>query len=349
MIRLTDSRGPVLRLGGMTREPRVPAGRSRTALLLAAAVAGGCEPFTDSGDGPYQASLAMAPVLAPGLASFAGTLVDAARVRVVRPTTGGPQVIVDTIAPFPATSTQITLRLLVPLRARTEKLLVRIDLLAAKVPLLGGEEVVDVYALGFGPAATPRPVLSYIGPGGTATTLVIEPRDTVLTFGSTFTFRPQAFDQNNTPVTTLLLLWTSSDPTVPVTQTGQVVAPPARSTVWVRAETPTSLMDSTRVRIAPPPALVSLLGGDNQTALAGALLQAPLAVRVLASDGLGVPGVVVRFRPVAGLGTVNSAVVVTDDAGDASTLVRLGAVPGVYTFEAVVAGFLPVLFTALAL
>lgn len=333
--------------------PRSCTGRL-AAGVAALAVLAACEAPTSAAPESLSATFSVAPVVAPGLASFAGSLIDNARIRVVRPlatadATTQVEGVLDTIIPFPAESSKVSLRLRVPLRARSEKLLIVVDLRLATTPLLSGSELVEVFAIGAGPAPQPRPVLIYVGPGQTVRTLRIDPGDTVLTFGSSLTFRLSGLDQNNTSVSDLLVRWSTSSALVPITQTGILTAPSTRGTLFVKAETPTGIADTVRVRFAPAPTQVVALGGASQIAAAGTVLPQLLQVQVRAADGLGVPGVVVRFRVLLGGGGVGNLFVLTDDTGEAKTSAQLGPLAGANAFEASVAGLPVVVFTATGL
>ena len=87
------------------------------------------------------------------------------------------------------------------------------------------------------------------------------------------------------------------------------------------------------------------IGGDNQTAAAGADLTAPLVVLVLDGDGNPVEGVTVNWTTDSD-GTLGSATSTTDAAGQASTTLTLSATAGVQHVIAEVAGLPTVSFTA---
>ena len=68
--------------------------------------------------------------------------------------------------------------------------------------------------------------------------------------------------------------------------------------------------------------------GNKQAAGVGARLSDPLIVQVNGADSNGIPGALVTFR---GSGVLFApAQVLTDDNGQASTIVQLGAIPGSY-------------------
>ena len=63
--------------------------------------------------------------------------------------------VLDTTIAFPIDESQLSLRLRVPLKARSERLGVTVDLLSDTQLLFSGSDTVVVVALGSGPAATP--------------------------------------------------------------------------------------------------------------------------------------------------------------------------------------------------
>lgn len=68
--------------------------------------------------------------------------------------------------------------------------------------------------------------------------------------------------------------------------------------------------------------------GNKQVAGIGARLSDPLIVQVNSADGNGVPGALVTFRSIGV--SFNPAQMLTDDSGQASTIVQLGTIPGSY-------------------
>lgn len=78
--------------------------------------------------------------------------------------------------------------------------------------------------------------------------------------------------------------------------------------------------------------------GNEQRAAPGALLPAPLVVRVVDAAGVGVPGTQVSFSVTAGGGTVEPASALTDARGEARAAWRLGVAAGEQTLAAASAG-----------
>lgn len=85
-----------------------------------------------------------------------------------------------------------------------------------------------------------------------------------------------------------------------------------------------------RVRKLSPlvPAGLSIAGGNEQTAPAGAALPSPMMVKVTTRDGTGVPGVPVNFTVTTGAASLSAASVVTGLEGTASVIVTLGGTAG---------------------
>jgi hypothetical protein len=90
---------------------------------------------------------------------------------------------------------------------------------------------------------------------------------------------------------------------------------------------------------APLPAALIATSGDGQQAAPGAILEQPLAVQVVDSSSHPVLGALVRFSfldSIAGA-SLDPTSVLTDEAGRASAVVRLGDSPGEQIIEAAVA------------
>jgi hypothetical protein len=80
----------------------------------------------------------------------------------------------------------------------------------------------------------------------------------------------------------------------------------------------------------PQPASLTAVGGDDQRAKPGELLDQPVMVQVKDASGLPVEGVTVQFAFLGGDtgGTLDPATTATDVEGRAAAKVRLGTVPG---------------------
>src|SRR5438132_287412 len=237
---------------------------------------------------------------------------------------------------FDPDSSQIRLAADVTLRAVVETLTVHLELRGGGFALFAGTRALEVRAGRPGP---PQQIaVVYIGPGTNVAALTLAPLDSVLTFGDALRFRVSAKDSGGAPVTAFYVTWRSSDTTVlRVDAAGLARAPQARALVYVRARTPTGIVDSTPVTVIPVPTLLSLVSGAGQRGVVGLALALPFRVRVLAPDGLGVKGIPVLFRALGGLpglGGVADSLVVSDTGGYAETIATLGTVAGVQGFDA---------------
>lgn len=304
------------------------------ALLLPALVAG-CGSVATDGIPTGRAALAVVPEYP---ASFeAGSLnlvIDRARVRVVRPPS---EWIADTSVAFPAEASSITMRLSVPLKARQEQLGVVLELWAGPLLIFSGARTLEVTE-GAPVGEPPRILLTYRGPGAEARAIRITPRDTVLRPGEQFRFGITADNGAGQPVGDVYVNWSLTGTGATVTAAGVLTAPGQRGSTLLRATAATGARDSTRIWFAPPPTLVVPVSGAGQVGVAGSLLPVPLVARVLASDGLGVPGIPVQFYSAAPGATVASSVVITDADGMARSGVGLGTVAGGQGFVAYVSG-----------
>ena len=296
--------------------------------LLAVASGVGCSDSTAGDLEEGAAAVVARPELPPSLSTAAFALdVDRVRLLLVRQPS---ELMLDTTVFFPADSTQLTVRLKVLLAQPRDQLTLAMELRSGKQLLFSGSSGFEAIE---GSNVAPVVPLQYVGPGNDLTTLVIEPRDSVLKPGDIFTFSVRAF-QGRIPVDLFYAGWASSDPRVsPVDAKGTLKAPAQRGSVFLRVVSPTGVKDSTRVWFSPPPSAIERLSGDGQQGAVGDPLPQPLAVRVTAADGLGVPGVRVRFLAPFG-SRVQDTLVITDSEGVGRTIASLGPVPTLYTFEA---------------
>ncbi|HEX4634296.1 MAG TPA: hypothetical protein VH163_10695, partial [Gemmatimonadales bacterium] len=286
-------------------------------------------------DGPGRsARLELAPRFAPQANPPGNALaIDQVRAQVVRHSTA--EVVFDKTYPF-ATGSSLQLGLTFALSQPTDTFDVFLDYQRGAQTLFSGSQSIPVSAGGT-PAPVPLPVF-YVGPGRSATSIAIAPRDTILTSGDPLQLRLTVLD-TATP-DSIYVGWGTNVPGQAVDANGHLVAAITRGTVTVRAVSPTppGLRDSTTIRIVPKPSSVVKVAGDGQTGTAGQPLPLPLVVQVKAADNLGVPGVAVTFASLSG-GSVDTALVVTDSLGRASTGVTLGPSTGAQSFSATAGTF----------
>lgn len=265
--------------------------------------------------------------------------VDRVRVRLIRPPADA---VVDTLVLFPPDATELTVRVKVPLLARREVLVAGLEMYAGTRVLFSGNREIEVTDL---PSVAPSIPLQYIGPGTSMTSLRIEPRDSALRPGESFTYRIKAFN-GEVPLQDFYVGWSTSDPShVPVDANGALVVPAERGSFILRVVSPTGVKDSTRVWISPPATNMIYVEGTEQSGSVGTQLAGLLIVRVVASDGQGVPGVPVRYTALSG-GTVREPVITTDANGYARNTVILGPVAGLQLFEASTASLPTITFRA---
>ena len=96
------------------------------------------------------------------------------------------------------------------------------------------------------------------------------------------------------------------------------------------------------------PTTLEKFSGDNQSGNVGSTLPNPLIVHVLDQDSNPMEGVTVTFGPSEGA-SVNPTQAMTNENGQAQTVLTFGAQPGEYNVTATVEGLDPVVFTATAI
>jgi plastocyanin len=195
-----------------------------------------------------------------------------------------------------------------------------------------------------GAVAQPPALLArYVGPGANAKRVQVLPADTTVLGGTTFLVHAVVYDSSDGPIAGAPVGYRLSDSTrgalLPTLLAATYTAPVAlRDSVWVVAETPTHLRDSTRIHVTPPAALLQKVSGDLQSGVIGGALLQPLVVRV--RDALGAPfkGATVTWSVTAGTATLTPpGPVTTDDSGLAAVTVTPLSL-GVLTIQAGAAG-----------
>jgi hypothetical protein len=102
----------------------------------------------------------------------------------------------------------------------------------------------------------------------------------------------------------------------------------------------------TATAITGPPAALTIVSGNNQTAVAGTTLPLPLLVRVTDQNGNVVPGATVNFAVTGGGGTASAATATTDAHGQVQVTWTLGTVEGANTAQAQVGTLAAAIFHA---
>ena len=204
------------------------------------------------------------------------------------------------------------------------------------------------------PASLP---VQYVGPGANAVTVVMAPADTTAVGGLAFPLHAVAYDAGGKPITGVPVGYRVSDTSrasvaYPTPYTALLTGKPTvRDSVWVVAETPTHVKDSTRVHIVPPATALLKKAGDIQTGMVSAALPVPLTVRVLDVLGGGFKGDTVRWTLMTiGSATLAAPFSISDDTGYAVMMVTPIAI-GPFSVQAAVAGLQgsPVTFTETAI
>lgn len=311
-----------------------------TPLALFALLAGCGDAATDGG-GAGRAGLSVVPEYPAGYVTGSLDLViDRVNVRVIRPPA---EWVLDTAATFAANAQSVTMRVEVPLKARSERLEAVLELWAGPMLVFAGSRKVEVTQGAVGGAPTTIP-LTYRGPGAETRVIEIIPGDTIITPGESLAFRVAADDGSGVRVDEVYVGWSiTGSPGASVSPAGLLSAPPSRGSAILHARAATGARDSTRVWFSPPPVALIPIGGGAQMAVAGQALLTPLSVRVEAADGLGVPGVLVRFSTTGG-GRLEPAVVRTDADGIARTTAILGETAGPQWFYASAHELIPAQF-----
>lgn len=305
------------------------------ALPALLALLAGCGDAATDGASNGRVALAVAPEYPAGyVAGSLNLVVDQVKLRVIRPPS---EWVVDTVAIFPENAQAVTMRVQVPLKARVEQLDVVLELWAGPLLVFAGSRSVEVAEGGRAGSPTGIP-LTYRGPGAEARHIQITPRDTVLRPGETFGFSVLADNGSGFPVGDVYVSWSvSGNSAASIKPSGALSAAGERGSVLLHARAATGARDSTRIWFAPAPTDVLPTSGTGQAGVVGSALPAPLVTRVLAGDGLGVPGVLVHFYPPAG-GAASPAVVRTDAEGFARSTGTLGGKSGPQAFTAAVLG-----------
>lgn len=306
-----------------------------SAILVASCLDAPTAPRARSG------ALALAPRFAHAVAAG---IVDVTAVRVTLERTSPAGIVVDTVITFPPGAEEVSLTLRAPIEGSSESFLTRL----AMVNALGD----TVFRAGPTPVTlttepTPtivEPELNYTGPGASAASVRFVQPPSTLSFGDTVLLVAEAVDgQSNTiPDTPIgFALADSSDSLrarIPDRRSGQLVAGTQRGTVVVRAFTPADLGTTHQITVQPVPTGLEIAGGAGQSAAVGEALAEPFVARVTAADALGVAGVEVVFAVTSGDGTLSDTTVVTDAAGEARTVLTVGAAPGAQSVTATATG-----------
>src|SRR5262245_19440252 len=240
--------------------------RSLFALLLAVGVATCSEfhprPLEPS---PGTGQLSFAPRFSPEAAAvyarraqFGAVNFDHVRIVLVRPP---EETVKDTTVDFSPTSAPKTLELTVQVRSAGETFNVSVDYLSTGVAMFHGQAPLPSHPPGAVPPQQPEIILQYVGPGATATRIVVAPKTPNVIAPAGVNFTATAFDANNAAVPNVPLVWSSSDATVATVNanTGVVTATSKRGTATITATAPTNVHDDATLTVSLPPTGMTLV------------------------------------------------------------------------------------------
>jgi hypothetical protein len=197
---------------------------------------------------------------------------------------------------------------------------------------------------------------TYVGPGASATKLVISPRPVTTEEGKTTAVSATLIDGSGKALSssTFRIDWNTADGSVaffPNSRLGllQGNIRPGSTTIVARFD-PMDLTDTVRVTNTVRPGKLVVLNGNNQTGKVGSVLSTPIAVQVVsATAGFGVDGVPVSFVVTQGGGSVNFASRTTAAPNGVATVSwTLGPTPGPQLLTISVAGLPSVTASATA-
>jgi plastocyanin len=214
-------------------------------------------------------------------------------------------------------SDSVVIRTDVPLRLNPETFAVALRLFGGGIDWFRYQGKLQLTAGG-----TAQPPLTglYVGPGANAARVVMRPVDTTAIGGTAFALRALAFGPLGDSIVGVPIGYRLSNPTrgavtyLTATTATLTAALSLRDSLWVVAETPTHLRDSTRVHLLPQPAQLAKVAGDAQSGVVSTALNA-LVVRVLDALGGGFKGDTVRWFVTAGSALVSAPATVTDSLG----------------------------------
>jgi hypothetical protein len=137
-----------------------------------------------------------------------------------------------------------------------------------------------------------------------------------------------AFDARGHIVRGRLVAWASDDTTIAVVDSSGIVTGRNLGHTLVRAVADSHATAHT-VTVFAAPAAVEAMDGESQHANAGTALPQQVVFRVLSKKGRPVPGAMVRFRGVNGVGSAEPATATSDNQGRVRTRWTLGDLAGV--------------------
>jgi hypothetical protein len=288
--------------------------------------------------------------------SGAGSVVSFNRVRVIFRRLDGSTAL-ERVLPFGATQTVIEASFDIPLSSEASadgevlELLLRYINAEGDTVFAGGPA--SVFAAAARRGQTPQPVeveLEYTGPGADAVSVEIAPDTIALIAGAPFSFTTIARDIDGNPVPAPII-HSSLDPqraTVPNLGVAEGVTLATRGEARIRAALAAGGAEAIGIlQIAPAPGSLERVGSQTLTAPVGTTLPDSVRVRLLATDGLPVAGVLLELTINDG-GAVSDSVPLTDELGVVSLAWTLGPVEGAQSLRFALPGVAPLVINATA-
>lgn len=329
-------------------ESRVNVLASLAVVAALAAVGCGREPTT--GRAPGRATLQIGPLFQTGGTSAIRDTVTRIRWIVSRVLPAPVTVIEDGAGPAPATHSggEDSLTISFPLQGSSAEYEVVVKAIGAE-----GDTLFRIGPLRFkanqinerGNVALSvlESEITYIGPGAGAVKVVASQHTVNLTPGQTLQLTATAFGPSGTAIPRALFSWFKApgNANTSVRDDGLLSAGNQRGSDKIIVLVATSLggagpRDTVVVNVSLGPAQVQLVSGGGQSATVGAQLANPIVVRVVAIDGVAVPGATVVFTPSSGSVTAATATSASD--GTAQTRWTLGTATGTQTLNVSVQG-----------
>src|SRR5690606_18664499 len=168
-------------------------------------------------------------------------------------------------------------------------------------------------------------------PAPKLTSIVISPADPVIADGATLELEVALRDENGAAMSLpqgATLAWSSSDDGVASASGDGTLTANSPGTATIRAAVG-NVDDETQVTVTQVPTALVVVSGDEQEALPGEALPAPIVVEVRDRHDAPVEGVQVAF--VTEGGTVTPEPMVSDEAGQVSVAWTLGDATGEQT------------------
>lgn len=319
--------------------------RSAAAILSAAALSSCTDLFQSTSPSGARATVAIAPrfseaaTLASATLAQAGLEFDHVRIVIARisPVDAITEKLKDTTIAFTPSSAQIKLELAIA-AIPSESVLGTIEFLRGSTVMFSGSATMKAIALTQASTATPVEILvSYTGPGASATTVKIQPRSGAYSSTATTTFTAKGLTAANAEVPDTPIVWSVSDESIAtISSTGVLTPKGQRGTVLVIAGAPNARPDTISATLAPAAVSLRVVQGASQSGAPGSTLPLPVIVEAIAADGLpGIgAGTAVTFSAVADA-QITPASATLDASGRAKATMKLGARAGTtYIFRA---------------